>query len=283
MSVVDMRVTSFASVLVSVSLVATTTALFATGCSRHEPATPAACTFARTHRVDDGHDPGVAGPMKAVADLAPAAPTPPKTSKLLDEVKREMSLMRTTSYRHDTKVDEESGVFEFDCSGFVSYALRIAAPYALDAVPVGAKGKPRAEDYVAYFATLPGSEPSGPWLSVPRAIDVREGDVIAWLRPDDVDNANTGHMGIIASSPTPCGGGDVASSIGGSAEWLVRIIDSTKTPHADDVRLKGEVTGLGEGTIGIIVDGAGVPIGYRWKGGVSDKAHATKMTIARLR
>jgi hypothetical protein len=253
--------------------------VIATGCSRHEPVTPASCTFARGPRLHDGHDPGEPGPMKAVAS-GPAKDTP--ASKLFDEVRRELSVMRETSYEHDTRVDEETGVFHFDCSGFVSYALRLAVPAALEAIPVGPKGRRRAEDFVAYFASLPAN-PQAPWILVPRAIDVREGDVIAWLRPGDVDNTNTGHMGVVASPPMPCGGGDVATSIGGSSEWLVRVIDSTKSPHADDVRTKGESTGLGEGTIGIIVDAAGAPIGYRWKGGVSDKAHATRVVIARLR
>ena len=261
----------------------------ATGCARHEPVTPSACTFARGPGINDGHDPGVAGPMKAVGDDGAPSAT---ARKLFDEARRELSVMRATTYRHDTMVDEESGTFEFDCSGFVSYALRIAAPSALDVIPVGVKGRPRAEDYVAYFSALPSVKDitdtkaikgAQPWATVTRALDVREGDVIAWLRPADVDNTNTGHMGIVAAAPTACGGSDVASSIGGSAEWLVRIVDSTQSPHADDVRKKDESTGLGEGTIGIIVDATGAPVGYRWKGGVSDKAHATQIVIARLR
>lgn len=252
---------------------------FATGCTRHEPVTPAACTLARGPSLHDGHDPGVAGPMSVGGNDE----TTPSARKLFDEAKRELSVMRVTGYGHETKVDEESGVFEFDCSGFITYALRIAAPAALGVIPIGVKGRPRAEDYVSYFAALPSVKEPQPWAIVPHAIDLRAGDVVAWLRPDDVDNGNTGHMGIVAATPSACGASDATTAIGGSSEWLVRIIDSTQSPHADDARKKDESDGLGEGTIGLVVDAAGAPIGYRWKGGVSDKAHATKIALARLR
>ena len=56
----------------------------------------------------------------------------------------------------DTDTDEEAGVFEYDCSGFVSYALRNATSSdALATVPTGLKARPRADDFTFFFAQLP--------------------------------------------------------------------------------------------------------------------------------
>jgi hypothetical protein len=219
------------------------------------------------------------GPPVYVAAIAK-----PK-SPLLDEATRELRAVHETSYTHTTNVDEESGVFDFDCSGFVSYALRLRAPEALEAIPVGSKGRVRAEDFVAYFRSLgdPAAASSSPWSRVDRASALRPGDVIAWVRAEDAETKSTGHVAIVAAPPTCIAQSEPIAAVGGAQEWLVRVIDSTESPHADDARAGDHASGLGEGTIGLVVDATGAPIGYRWKGGVSAKAHATTIALARLR
>src|SRR4051794_29106253 len=125
-----MRVSSSSLSAVVCAVACLVAPLAANGCSRHEPITPASCALARGPGLHDGHDPGVAGPMSIGSDG-----TTPNARKLFEEARRELSVMRLTSYDHETKVDEESGVFSFDCSGFITYALRIAAPDALDVIP----------------------------------------------------------------------------------------------------------------------------------------------------
>ena len=73
------------------------------------------------------------------------------------------------------------------------------------------------------------------------------------------------------------------TKISGARELLFRVIDATESPHADDVRGPDTTTGLGTGTIGVVVDGSDAPLGYRWKGGESARAHATLVAVARLR
>jgi hypothetical protein len=203
-------------------------------------------------------------------------------SPLLEEATRELHAMRASSYTHTTEVDEENGVFDFDCSGFVSYVLRVRAPDALAAIPVGPKGRVRAEDYVAYFCALDDAS-SSPWMRLDRASALRGGDVIAWLRAEDSGSKSTGHVAVVAAQPTRIAPSDPIAAIGGAEEWLVRVIDSTESPHADDARADDHKSGLGEGTIGIILDESGAAIGFRWKGGVSSEAHATTIAMARLR
>lgn len=214
-------------------------------------------------------------PIYAAAIATPPAP-------LLEEAKRELRNARSTAYTHSTNVDEEEGVFEFDCSGFVDYVLRLRAPDALAAIPIGPKGRVRAEDFVSYFRALDESS-AAPWMRVDRVAGLRAGDVVAWLRAADSESKSTGHVAIVSSPPTCIARDEATSAIGGVEEWLVRVVDSTEFPHADDSREEAHAKGLGEGTIGLVVDESGAPVGYRWKGGVSRKAHATTIALARLR
>jgi hypothetical protein len=50
-----------------------------------------------------------------------------------------------------------------------------------------------------------------------------------------------------------------------AAEWLVRVAHSTLNPHALDSRHPG-TTGLGTGTIGLLVDERGAPTAFYWRG-----------------
>lgn len=254
----------------------------AAGC-RSTP--PASVQPATTVEGVEGDDNGfvTSAEHAAVAPAASGSQAAASTNpeRLVAEGLRELRAMKSTRYRHKTHVDEASGIFEYDCSGFVAYALRAAVPDALAAIPVGPKGRPKAEHFATYFSGLTGD--TGPWKRVGRMSDVRSGDVIAWLKPAEVDNSNTGHIVIAIDTPKKIKGSDAVTEIGGVAEWLVRVVDSTESPHADDVRGDSTTTGLGTGTIGIVVDGADTPLGYRWKGGRSAKAFATMVAIGRLR
>lgn len=199
---------------------------------------------------------------------------------LVAEAVRELRAMRSTRYRHKTNVDEASGTFEFDCSGFVAYALWNVNEQALAPIPVGIKGRARAEDFVTYFAGLSGDDE--PWRRVERGGDVAPGDVVAWLRPADLTGTNTGHIAIVLDRLGQAKPSKAVAAIGGARELLLRVVDSTESPHADDVRGDDTMTGLGSGTIGLVVDADDVPIGYRWRGGKSPKAWSTTIAIARL-
>jgi hypothetical protein len=240
------------------------------GCHRdEEPRVP------RTATVSSALSEG----WTAHAEHAAAQKDATTSEKLVGEAVRQLRAVKSTQYKHKTHVDEANGVFEYDCSGFVAYALGKVAPDALTVIPVGKK-RSQAEHFATYFAGI--TDDKGPWLRVARMTDVKPGDVIAWLRPAEVDNGNTGHIVIVVEPPKKIEASDAVTEIGGAAEWLVRVIDSTKSGHAHDAR-KDEDSGLGTGTIGVVVDGSDTPIGYRWKGGKSKRAFATMVAIGRLK
>lgn len=261
--------------------------LFSIGCARtHSADVPRREPNATT--TAEGDDDFVA-PLPS-ASAAPSA-NASAAERLVAEGVRELRAMKSTRYRHKTNVDEAAGLFEFDCSGFVAYALAVTHPSALAAIPLPAmsdgakksKRRPKAEQFATFFAGLAENATDGAWTRVARASQLQAGDVIAWLRPSEVDNGNTGHVVIALDAPKKIAATKPVRAIGGSAEWLVRVVDSTESPHADDARVADEVTGLGTGTIGIVVDAFDTPIGYRWKGGESTKAYATLVAIGRVR
>ena len=53
---------------------------------------------------------------------------------LLREAKRQLANMKTSKYSHQTYVDEQRGIYHYDCSGFVAYALEQVRPEALLAI-----------------------------------------------------------------------------------------------------------------------------------------------------
>lgn len=181
--------------------------------------------------------------------------------------------MVTSRYDHTTSVNESKGAFDYDCSGFVGYALARAVPDAFATLRAAAGPRPLARDFVVFFSTL--DAPRGRWRRVARAIDLVPGDIVAWLKPRDVVSSNTGHVMIARERPTP--------NPEDAAEILVPITDSTKRPHGPgDTRTDAEASGLGTGTIGLLVDANGAPRRYRWAGGSSSKIETTEIALGHL-
>ncbi|HEY1971982.1 MAG TPA: hypothetical protein VGH89_28765 [Pseudonocardia sp.] len=192
---------------------------------------------------------------------------------LLGEVRRELSLARHTRYQHTTEVNEQTGTFDYDCSGFVDYALRRVDPAAYRALPVSTT-RPLAQDIVNQIRGATHSAKAGPWHQVPTVRELRPGDLLSWLTPRDSDSDNTGHVMVVLATPT--------RSPRAGNEWLVRVADSTMSPHADDTRIGGSPTGLGTGTIGLVTDSSGRPSAYYWRGGLSTKLQRTVIALGRI-
>ena len=217
------------------------------------------------------------GAPPAGGGSASPSPTPSSTptggQRLVNEVARELSIMTSSTYDHTTSVDESRGVFNFDCSGFVGYAIQNAAPSALMSVEAATVARPKAKDFESFFASVAGH--TGGWSRVGRAADLTPGDVIAWLEPADIVSKNTGHVLIVLESPTASGKR--------SDEVLVRIADATSTPHGPtDARMIAGTNGLGTATIGLLVDGSGNPIGFKWSGDSSPKDEYTTVALGRI-
>jgi hypothetical protein len=192
---------------------------------------------------------------------------------LLREAERELSNMRSSRYQHTTRVDEEAGDYRYDCSGFIDYALERVAPEAFAALPHRPGKRPLAQDFVQLFEDLGAGGKPKRWRAVASPAALRPGAVLAWRKPHDIDSHNTGHVMIVAGRPRP--------STSMDNELLVPVIDSTQSAHADDSRSAGE-TGLGSGTIGLVLDDSGAAVGYRWRGGRSRRILYTAVAFARL-
>ena len=194
-------------------------------------------------------EPGVPAPGSAVAQLA----------------KREFETMKTTLYQHKTQVDVAAGDYRFDCVGFVSHALKKAAPEAWASAfkTLGlAKGRiPSPGGYRKFFAGL-AEKPQPGWEPVLQVSALRPGDVVAWEYKTE---RSSGHAVIIGAAPVKVPDGS----------WTVEVYDSTSSRHANDTRAKdpraqvlavtGKPSGLGHGTMAFVADPAtGVLVGYRW-------------------
>jgi hypothetical protein len=252
-------------------------ACVAFACKTKAPSVPADAPPAPTvdeetdgppERGDEGDD----APMPKGASI-PRGDGSPRA--LLAEVERELSSMRSSAYSHHTAIDESAGVYDYDCSGFVDYALQGAASAAYAELCFASVPRPLAKHFQAFFAGLPPDRPRGHWQAVPRVADIRPGDVIAWLRPADSVSKNTGHVVIAHGAPLPDEEGPDA--------FVIPVVDSTSVRHGrGDSRLESKSTGLGTGTLVVFADSSGAPIGYRWSLGKKARKHTSPFGVGRL-
>jgi hypothetical protein len=227
----------------------------------------AAPALAAEPSEDDEHNAEPPGDEGEAADLPDFAGA---DRPLFEEATRELSLMKSTSYVHKTSVDETAGRFDFDCSGFISYALAHSSRASYRELRGLAKHRPLAKDYVAV-----ASNPESKRFAALKAVaDLQRGDLVAWLKPADVTSRNTGHVMMVAGPPHERSAG----------EWEIPIIDSTAAPHGkSDARKQKHTNGLGEGVIVVAVDQHGAPTGYKWSTWSKSKLHSTQIVFLRVK
>lgn len=219
---------------------------------------------------------GLAATGWSVGELK-AAELSAVSGPLFQEATNEFGVMTTTVYQHKTRVDGTAGRYDYDCVGFISYALQRAAPQAwatIARVTGIAKGRiPSPLQYRAFFARL-AEKPEPGWEAVTKVSDLRPGDVVAWEHKTETA---VGHAVVIGGTPGSMSDGS----------WLVEVYDSTSSPHGDDSRPQdpraqalaptGRRSGLGHGVMVFIADPAsGALTGVRW----SPKARAIVVPIA---
>jgi hypothetical protein len=190
---------------------------------------------------------------------------------LQDEARRLLALRRSSTYQHRTRVDEASGTFDLDCSGFVGLVLKNSAPDAFAEIARGgARPRPLARDYHDAFRVA--GETASLWQPVRTGPELRPGDVIAWLSPDPT--TSTGHVAIVDANPTP-GPRD--------GELTVVVIDSARSGHGtSDTRTKGD-DGLGRGPVVLLLGRDGVLIGFRWSSDRGSRRREVSVAAGRLR
>ncbi|MBZ2171037.1 hypothetical protein EKK70_12585 [Desulfovibrio sp. DS-1] len=152
---------------------------------------------------------------------------------LYAEAVRVLSQVRSTRYTGSFVVDEDTGRFELNCSGFLSLLLYEVNPSALATVDRSGKHyRPRAEDFHrSILRAGPKGDGTG-WLRLERVSDLRPGDVVAWLRPAERSASSaTGHVMVALASPrlNPARPGEV----------LLPVADCTLSPHGDLAAMQG--------------------------------------------
>ncbi len=179
--------------------------------------------------------------------------------------------MHSTHYQHTTKVDEATGKYDYDCSGMLDYALgRVVAP-AANALPTSTSSRPLAGDVERYLHRgLTG--PIAGWQALNRVDQLGPGDVLAWTATEDSTTGDTGHVMVVLAAPT--------QNAKRTSELLVKVVDSTLNPHAFDSRHQGE-SGLGTGTIGLVVDRNDAATAFYWRGGETKQSKSTEIALGR--
>ena len=216
------------------------------------------------------HPSSVSSPAPSPGTTNPVAES--GSAALVQEVQRELTAMRATRYQHTTSVDESGGSYFYDCSGLLDYALGRVRPANLKPIP-HTNARPLAADIEGYLHRgLTGAIDA--WQALARVDALGPGDVVAWQATEDSTTGDTGHVMVVLQAPT--------RNSARAAEWLVRVADSTLSPHALDSRRPG-TTGLGTGTIGLVVDQNGAPTAFYWRGGVSPQAKPTQIALGRPR
>ncbi len=216
---------------------------------------------------------GLLSAITLTASSVSAAPVGPEA--VLSTLVRIESTLQVSKYTHATLVDERAGRYEFDCSGMAAWVLKRSSPVAHSAVTFRAtNGRPLARDYYRQIATsIAGHERQG-WERVPRVADATAGDVIAWLKPKEIQSANTGHVAFLLAAPEPVPETPYV--------YLMRIADASRYRHQDDSRAGTKRTGFGHGTILVVASPeSGAPVGYGWVGLRSAWVLSTKMAIGR--
>lgn len=190
------------------------------------------------------------------ASLDIPQPATPAAERILRRLEAIDQNLVATRYQHRTYIDERRGIYYFDCSGLVGWALEREAPLARLHTYAP---RPTANDFVEAIRRAPAQGTRGGWQRVDRIEDAEAGDIFAWTIPSHFPESDlTGHTGFIVRKPRRLPGLD--------GVYSVRIADSTTVPHQDDTRPRGGEGGFGRGTILIKGDETRRAVGYGWFG-----------------
>lgn len=172
-----------------------------------------------------------------------------------------------SKYSHQNIVDNIRGSYEVDCSGFVNTVLvsqkLLGALQEIqdftktqeDPLLRPSDGQPWPLHYVHFLSS---QRPKKYWLPIQDARSLEPGDIIAYTSSSAEKNPHTErgqHIMVVAN---------FIRSTPESPSWvLVPIFDSTSKPHGKwDWRAQDG--GIGEATIGLGLDTAGVPKRLKW-------------------
>ena len=234
------------------------------------PAAPATPLSIEIPDIPEGvsRDPVVA---RAENSLDPAVASSRAGQRLLAAIAGVHDGLVASAYQARTAVDVRRGSYAWDCSGMMTWLLRRSAPRALAAL---ASGRPVARDYVRAIARAPLGRPRRGWQRLAHVRDARPGDVFAFLKSPVSTSKITGHVGIVVGVP--------AEVPGWPGAFAVRVVDSTRGGHQDDLRATDDDGGFGFGTMVFVTDERGVVTAYGWHGTRSPWLMPTTVLFGRV-
>lgn len=188
---------------------------------------------------------------------------------LLAAVREVLANVRETSYQHHSKVDPSHGIYQLDCSEFVSLILERFAPKHFQEIPTEpGHSQPRARMYFRFFEELE-RQPRAGWQPIINLADVAAGDIVAWEKLGTGGQGDTGHVMIVAESPHRNQDGT----------FQIRVYDASEIPHVGDSRPAGS-SGVGSGSVLFRVKENGAPMAFQFN--ARSHWHSEPIAIARL-
>ena len=254
-SEVEMARSFGATALLSTSLTVATVAASVAVATAPANATPTARTYPVPGGVAPDPSPSVVGPI-----------APPTTSRSLREVQKVFLTMKKTVYSHKYVENTQTGYYAWDCVGMTDWILHRAAPKAWTAMHTALKTRPGFVPTPTKWAGyLQGSQGrvSKNWKVTTKISKLRPGDYLIF--PQNTADKFVGHAVIAAGPPVQMSDGSYALSVydsTGSAHgpFDTRYVDKRTAKQAN--RTNG--SGLGNGTIRIMVDSSGTMTGAKW-------------------
>jgi hypothetical protein len=186
--------------------------------------------------------------------------------KLADQASNVLANVKETRYVHTPSVDAAAGIYDVDCSGFVSWILQQIASRHLQQIPVDDTAhRPLAHNYYQFFASRSVEAAQG-WQRISGLGNARKGDLVAWQLADNPHGGDTGHVFVVHATP-------VANPDG---TLRIHVIDASDVKHFADSRGTGPgqfATGVGSGFIHFQLDGDGNPTAFQFN------ANETPVTV----
>jgi hypothetical protein len=110
-----------------------------------------------------------------------------------------LQTVRQTTYVHDPYIDADTGIYDVDCSAFLTYILGLVAPEHLELIPTSPpEARLLAHDYYNFFSSLL-DETTDSWRQIACLPDALPGDLIAWALPQTGDGDS--HCFVVAEQP----------------------------------------------------------------------------------
>ncbi len=152
--------------------------------------------------------------------------------KVITEVDRVMSLLRTTDYTLSNYVtDVEGGYLIVDCSKYVETILKEVSATHYNKLPKSSTSglTSLAKDYYNHFVSLPFEHDGNHcWIRINNLEDVCPGDIISYIHEEE--GSTTGHVMIICSYP-------VLSEYS-PIDYSLVVNDAANSGHFEDTRNK---------------------------------------------